>query len=152
MSANTERRNPRSVDIDILPTERILQIINEEDATVPAVVGRAIPEIAKAVDLAVATIKNGGRLIYVGAGTSGRIAILDAAECPATFSVPSEWIHAIMAGGVKAFAQPVEAAEDDREQARMDLEAEGLSGADMVVGVAASGKTPYTQAALEYGK
>src|SRR5438874_9055104 len=95
-----ERRNPRSVDIDLFPTERILKIINGEDALVAGAVAAAIPDIAKLVDLAVQSIRAGGRIIYVGAGTSGRIAALDAAECPSTFSAPPEWVQAVIAGGV----------------------------------------------------
>src|SRR5215472_13625830 len=94
-----ERRNPRSVDIDLLPTERILKIINSEDALLAGAVAHAIPDIAKLVDFAVKSVHAGGRVIYVGAGTSGRIAMLDAAECPPTFGVPAEWVQAVLAGG-----------------------------------------------------
>ena len=99
---STERRNPRSVDIDLFPTERILRIINAEDAQVAAAVSAAVPQIAKAVDEAVEAIRRGGRILYVGAGTSGRIGALDAAECPPTFSAPPEWVEAVIAGGAKA--------------------------------------------------
>ena len=95
---STERRNPRSVDIDLFPTERILRIINAEDALVANAVGAAVPSIAKAVDFGVEAIRNGGRILYVGAGTSGRIGALDAAECPSTFSAPVEWVEAVIAG------------------------------------------------------
>jgi N-acetylmuramic acid 6-phosphate etherase len=148
----TERRNPRSVDIDLFPTERILRIINAEDALVAQAVAGAIPEIAKAVDLAVTAIRSGGHLIYVGAGTSGRIAMLDAAECPATFSTPPEMLQAIMAGGPKAFGQPIEGAEDDRDRAEADLRARKLSAQDVVIGIAASGDTPYTLSAIDYAR
>src|SRR5947208_2527283 len=100
---NPERRNPRSVDIDLFPTERILKIINAEDAQVANAVAAAIPEIAKVVDTAVQSIRAGGRIIYVGAGTSGRLAVIDSAECPPTFSTPAEWVQAVMAGGARAF-------------------------------------------------
>jgi N-acetylmuramic acid 6-phosphate etherase len=147
-----ERRNPRSVDIDLFPTERILRIINAEDALVAGIVGAAIPQITKAVDLAVKTIQAGGRVVAVGAGTSGRIAMLDAAECPPTFSIPPQWWQAVIAGGTKALGQSVEGAEDDRDKAAADLRAKKLSAKDLVVGVAASGQTPYTHAALEYAR
>jgi N-acetylmuramic acid 6-phosphate etherase len=149
---STERRNPRSVDIDLFPTERILRIINGEDASVAAAVGAAIPQICKAVDLAVDTIREGGRLIYIGAGTSGRIAALDAAECPATFSTPPDWVQAVIAGGPKAVVQAVEGAEDDPTKAAADMKARKVAAKDLLIGVAASGKTPYTLSAMEYGK
>src|SRR6266853_1748618 len=123
----TERRNPRSVDIDLFPTERILKIINGEDALVAGAVAAAIPDIAKLVDLAVQSIHAGGRIIYAGAGTSGRIAALDAAECPSTFSAPPEWVQAVIAGGVKALTQPIEGSEDDREKAAADLKSKKLT-------------------------
>src|SRR4051812_21015479 len=99
---NTERRNPRSVDIDLYPTERILRIINTEDATVAAAVGAAIPDITRVVEVCVQAIRDDGHIFYVGAGTSGRIAALDAAECPSTYSAPPEWIQVVLAGGSKA--------------------------------------------------
>ena len=148
----TERRNPLSVDIDLFPTERILRIINSEDAQVANAVARAIPEVARAVDLAVQTIRENGRIIAVGAGTSGRIAMLDAVECPPTFNTPPDCWQAVIAGGTKAFGQSVEGAEDDRERAAADLKARKLSASDMVVGVTASGHTPYTLAGLDYAR
>src|SRR5215831_2784781 len=126
----TERRNPRSVDIDLFPTERVLKIINSEDALVPAAVAAAIPEIAKLVDTGVQAIRSGGRIIYVGAGTSGRIAITDAAEIPPTFSAPAEWIQAVIAGGPKAVSKAMEGAEDDREKAVADLKSKKLTDKD----------------------
>jgi len=149
---STERRNPRSVDIDLYPTERILRIINTEDASVANVVGVAIPELVKVVDLAVDAIKSGGRVLYVGAGTSGRLALLDAAECPPTFGVSAETIQAVFAGGAKAFAQAKEDAEDDTEQAVTDLKAKKVSNLDIVIGLAASGHTRYTLSALEFAR
>jgi N-acetylmuramic acid 6-phosphate etherase len=146
---STERRNPRSVDIDLLPPERILKIINAEDAQVAAAVAATIPEITRAVEFAVDAIRNGGRVFYVGAGTSARIAVLDAAECPPTFSTPPGWIQAIVAGGAKAVTQALEGCEDDREKAAADLKAKKISKHDVVIGIAASGSTPYTHAALE---
>jgi len=148
----TERRNPRSVDIDLFPTERILKIINGEDALVAGAVAAAIPDIAKLVDLAVQCIHAGGRIIYAGAGTSGRIAALDAAECPSTFSAPPEWVQAVIAGGVKSLTQAIEGAEDDREKAETDLKPKKLTPNDLLIGIAASGSTPYTLAALEFAK
>jgi N-acetylmuramic acid 6-phosphate etherase len=149
---SAERRNPRSVDIDLFPTERILRIINAEDASVAAAVSAAIPQIAKAVDMAVATIRGGGRILYVGAGSSARIAALDAAECPPTFSTPPEWVEAVIAGGAKALVRAMEGAEDDDSKAALDLKSKKVCSRDLVVGVAASGKTPYTLAALEYAR
>jgi N-acetylmuramic acid 6-phosphate etherase len=149
---STERRNPRSVDIDLFPTERILRIINGEDALVAAAVGAVIPQICKAVDLAVDTIQREGRIIYIGAGSSGRIAALDAAECPPTFSTPPEWVQAVIAGGAKALVLAFEDSEDDALKAAADMKAKKVSDRDLLIGIAASGKTPYTCAALEYGK
>jgi len=149
---NTERRNPRSVDIDLFPTERILKIINAEDALVANAVAAAIPQIAKVVDIATESIRAGGRVIYVGAGTSGRIGVVDAAECPPTFGTPPEWIQALIAGGTKAFIYGVEGLEDDREKAAADLKSKKLTKNDLVIGIAASGNTPYTCAALEFAK
>jgi N-acetylmuramic acid 6-phosphate etherase len=149
---NSERRNPRSVDIDLFPTERILKIINAEDALVAGAVAAAIPDIAKLVDLAVHSIRAGGHVIYVGAGTSGRIAILDAAECPPTFSTPPEWLQAVIAGGAKAHTQAIEGSEDDQEKAAADLKSKKLTKNDLLIGITASGSTPYILAALEFAK
>ena len=148
----TERRNPRSVDIDLFPTERVLKIINSEDALVPAAIAAAIPDIAKLVDMAVQSIRDGGHVVYVGAGSSGRIAITDAAEIPPTFSAPAEWIQAVIAGGTKAFTKATEGAEDEGERAATDLKSKKLSPKDLVIGIAAAGRTPYTLAALEVAK
>ena len=137
-----ERRNPRSVDIDLFPTERILKIINAEDATVAGAVAAAIPEIARVVDLAVDSIRAGGRILYIGAGTSGRMAVLDAAECPPTFGTSKDMVQALMPGGTKAFMQADEGTEDDREKAASDLKTRKLSNKDLVIGIAASGSTP----------
>ena len=149
---STERRNPRSVDIDLFPTERILKIINAEDATVAVAVAGAIPEIAKAVDLAVDSVRAQGRMIYIGAGTSGRMAVLDAAECPPTFSTSKDMVQAVMPGGTKGFAQADEGTEDDREKAASDLKSKKVTSKDIVIGIAASGSTPYTHAGLEYAR
>lgn len=149
---STERRNPRSVDIDLFPTERILKIINAEDALVASAVAAAIPDIAKVVEAAVQSIKAGGRIFYVGAGTSGRLAALDALECPPTFSTPPDWVQVVMAGGSKAFLQSGEGSEDDKEKGAADLKSKKLTKNDLVIGIAASGSTPYTHAALEFAK
>jgi N-acetylmuramic acid 6-phosphate etherase len=148
----TERRNPRSVDIDLFPTERILRIINAEDALVAAAVEAAIPDITKAVDIAVDVIRKGGHVIYVGAGTSGRLAVLDSVECPPTFSTPPRWVQAVLAGGNKAFGQAIENGEDDTERAIADICRKRISRKDLVIGITASGTTPYTKAALDYAK
>jgi N-acetylmuramic acid 6-phosphate etherase len=140
------------VDIDLFPTERILRIINAEDAQVAAAVSAAVPQIVKVVDLAVEAIRGGGRVVYVGAGSSGRIGALDAAECPPTFSAPPEWIEAVIAGGTKALVHPMEGAEDDSAKAAADLKARKISSKDLVIGIAASGKTPYAIGALEYAR
>ena len=126
--------------------------MNGEDALVATAVAAAIPEIAKLVGQAVESIRAEGRIIYVGTGTSGRIALMDAVECPPTFGTDPEWIQAVMAGGAKAFTQSIEGAEDDREKAAADLKAKKLTKKDLVIGIAASGSTPYTLAALEYAK
>ncbi len=149
---STERRNPRSVDIDLFPTERILRIINAEDALVPGAVAGAIPEISKVVELAVESLNSDGRIFYVGAGTSGRIAAVDAVECPPTFGIPSERVQAIVAGGQKALMHASETSEDDRGKAAASLKSKGLTKNDLVIGIAASGNTPYTLAALEFSK
>jgi N-acetylmuramic acid 6-phosphate etherase len=146
----TERRNPRSVDIDLFPTERVLRIINGEDALVAGVVAAAIPDVVKMVDAALQSIRAGGHVIYAGAGTSGRIAVTDAAEIQPTFSAPPDWIQAVIAGGPKAFAKATEGSEDDATKAAADLKSRKLTRKDLVIGVAATGATPYTLAALQF--
>src|SRR2546427_10248635 len=128
----TERRNPRSVDIDLLPTERVLKIINADDAVVANVVASAIPQIAKVVETAAECIRSGGRISYIGAGTSGRLAILDAVEIPPTFSTPPEWIQAVMAGGAKASPHAIEGSEDDRATGAADLKSKKLTNNELV--------------------
>jgi N-acetylmuramic acid 6-phosphate etherase len=142
----TEQRNPRSAQIDRASTLEILQIMNEEDATVAAAVRQALPDIARAVDAIVERLQAGGHLIYVGAGTSGRLAVLDAAEVPPTFSAPPDLIHAIIAGGERAIIHAIEGAEDDR-QAGYDAMRD-VSKSDAVLGIAASGRTPFVLGAL----
>jgi N-acetylmuramic acid 6-phosphate etherase len=146
----TERRNPASARLDEMGTEEILRLMNAEDRTVPDAVERALPRIAKAVELLVEAWGAGGRWIYVGAGTSGRIAALDAAECPPTFGVPPGRVVALVAGGDTAATRAVENAEDDREVAKRDLESLGIRAEDVVVGLAASGSTPYVVSAVRH--
>lgn len=145
----TEGRNPRSKEIDRRSTLEILEIINAEDATVPGLVAAALPEIARAVDAVVASVRAGGRLIYAGAGTSGRLAVLDAVECVPTYNTPPDLVVPLVAGGLKAVTQAAEGAEDDVEAGRADLAALNVNQHDTVIGVAASGRTPYVIGVLE---
>ena len=146
----TEQQNTASLRLDEMPTYSILRLMNEEDRRVPEAVAEALPFVAAAVDLLVETWRGGGRWIYVGAGTSGRVAAMDAAECPPTFGVPPERVRAVVAGGATAVIRAVEGAEDDRSAAVRDLEALDLGPNDAVVGLAASGRTPYVVAAVRY--
>ena len=146
----TEAQNPSSLDIDTLSSIDIVRLINAEDAVVATAVHAALPQIADAVDAIAAAIAGGGRLFYVGAGTSGRLGILDAVECVPTFGTPPHLVQGIIAGGATAVTQAVEGAEDDWEQARHDLAERGLTSADIVCGIAASGRTPYVVAALQF--
>jgi len=144
----TEQRNPASEGIDALPTEQILRIANAEDLKVAKAVTPEIPRIAEAVEAIVAAIRRGGRLFYIGAGTSGRLGVLDAAECPPTFSVPPDLIQAVIAGGERALWQSTEASEDDPEAGARDLLERGFTANDVLVGIAASGRTPYVLGAV----
>jgi N-acetylmuramic acid 6-phosphate etherase len=144
----TEQTNPASASIDALPTEDALRVINAQDATVAAAVEREIPAIARAVDAIVAAFERGGRLFYLGAGTSGRIGVLDASECPPTFSVPPEMVQGIMAGGESALSRATETTEDDPAIGVRDLQAHGFTAADVLVGLTASGRTPYVLGAV----
>lgn len=146
----TEQRNPKSRQMDDLDVESILKLMNDEDCRVPVAISEAMPEIVAATEVLVETWRLGGRWIYVGAGTSGRIAALDAAECPPTFGVPSERVLAVVAGGDKAAAKAMERVEDDREMAIRDLESQDLRPEDAVVGLTASGRTPYAISAIQY--
>ncbi|MEV0082156.1 N-acetylmuramic acid 6-phosphate etherase [Saccharopolyspora sp. NPDC050642] len=148
VDAPTERSNPRTRDIDLLPTLDILHVLNGEDRTVPVAVGQVLPELARAVDMAVAALRAGGRVHYVGAGTSGRLAVLDAAELIPTFNVPPTWFVAHQAGGPEAFRRAVENAEDDVDSGAAAIR-EDASGLDFVLGLAASGRTPYVLGALD---
>ena len=145
----TEASNPRSAALDRMSTLEIVTLMNEEDATVPAAVERALPAVAAAVDATVTRLRRGGRLIYVGAGTSGRIAVLDAVECVPTFSVPPTLVQAIMAGGEAALTQSIEDVEDDADAAAAEIAGRSVGPNDMVAGVAASGRTPFVLGGLQ---
>jgi N-acetylmuramic acid 6-phosphate etherase len=144
----TEQANPASAVIDALPTEDVLRIINAEDRKVALAVEREIPAIALAVDSIVAAFARGGRLFYIGAGTSGRLGVLDASECPPTFSVTPEMVQGIIAGGEPALSRATETTEDDPAIGVRDLRAAGFTGRDVLVGIAASGRTPYVLGAV----
>jgi N-acetylmuramic acid 6-phosphate etherase len=148
----TEHSNPASADLDRKSSLEIARIINREDAKVAHAVKAALPQIAEAMDLIVARLKRGGRVIYVGAGTSGRIAALDAAECPPTFNTDPRTVQFVIAGGTKALAAAVEANEDSRALGQRELAKKNPGGNDVVVGIAASGRTPFTIAAVEYAR
>src|SRR6478672_4718852 len=148
----TEARNPRTTNIDQLPTLEMLTVINEEDQTVPRAVATQLPVIAQAIDEIAARFEKGGRLFYIGAGTSGRLGVLDASECPPTFSVPPTLVQGLIAGGDSALRKSSEKSEDSRVQGATDLLAAGFGkdGApDTLVGIAASGRTPYVIGAME---
>ena len=144
----TERRNPRSSTIDTATALEIVDLIGAEDATVPAAVAKAREEIARAIDLIEAAFRAGGRLLYVGAGTSGRLGVLDAAECPPTFGSPPEMVVGVIAGGLPALIKSIEGAEDDVNAGIGEMDARRVGPNDVVVGIAASGTTPYVRAAL----
>lgn len=146
----TESANPKTQAIDRASSLEIVTLINAEDLTVAQIVQNALPQIAIAVDVIVASIKAGGRVFYVGAGTSGRLGVLDAVECVPTFSTPPDLFQAIIAGGESAFLQAVEGAEDDFDAATDDLRRAGLTTHDVVIGIAASGRTPYVLGAIAY--
>lgn len=148
----TERANSASSGLDRMSALRIARAINAEDATVAAAVKRALPQVARAIDLIAAALAQGGRLIYVGAGTSGRIAALDASECPPTFGTDPSTVQYVIAGGDRALGHAVEANEDSPELGVADLKARKPGKRDVVVGLAASGRTPYTVAALEFAR
>jgi N-acetylmuramic acid 6-phosphate etherase len=146
----SETRNPRSADIDLMSSLELVSLMNAEDRSVPNAVAATLPEVAGAVDAIVAALQSGGRLVYVGAGTSGRLGVLDASECPPTFGTPPELVVGLIAGGDAAIRHAVEGAEDDAAAGAADLEAIGLCARDVVVGIAVSGRTPYVIGALEH--
>lgn len=148
----TEAANPASARIDAMPTLDLLRTINAADAEVAPAVEREIEAIARAVDAVAARLSAGGRLFYIGAGTSGRLGVLDASECPPTFHTPPELVQGVIAGGDRALRFSVEGAEDDAEQGRRDLEARAFGPTDALVGIAASGRTPYVLGALRYAR
>ncbi|WP_049365280.1 N-acetylmuramic acid 6-phosphate etherase [Haemophilus parainfluenzae] len=148
----TEQRNPNSMNVDSLSALEIVQLMNEEDKQVPLAIEKCLPQIAQAVECIVAAFQQGGRLVYIGAGTSGRLGVLDASECPPTFGVSPEMVKGIIAGGERALRHPIEGAEDSKEQAVVDLQTIQFSSKDVLVGIAASGRTPYVIGALEYAK
>ena len=149
---STETRNSRTMDLDIMTPLEIVTVMNEEDARVPEAIKPQLNNIAQCVTWAAQSIEAGGRLIYMGAGTSGRLGVLDAAECPPTFGVSPETVVGLIAGGERAFIKAVEGAEDSAELGRQDLVNIGLTSQDLVVGIAASGRTPYVLGGLEYAK
>jgi N-acetylmuramic acid 6-phosphate etherase len=148
----TEQVNPGTRGIDAVPTSEVLRLINAEDGGVTAAVEKEIPRIAEAVDRVAGRIREGGRLFYIGAGTSGRLGVLDAAECPPTFHVPPELVQGIIAGGEAALARATEATEDDPESGKRDLAARGFGSKDSLVGIAASGRTPYVLGAVAFAR
>jgi len=148
----TERRNPRTQQIDLAEPLGIVDLMLAEDGTVPGAVASQRERIADAIAAAESTFRGGGRLFYVGAGTSGRLGVLDASECPPTFGTDPEMVQGIIAGGVAALTRAQEGAEDDLEQPRRDLAARGVRAGDFVVGIAASGTTPYVRVALTYAR
>ena len=148
----TEQRNPNSMNVDCLSALEIVQLMNEEDKQVPLAIEKYLPQIAQAVECIVAAFQQGGRLVYIGAGTSGRLGVLDASECPPTFGVSPEMVKGIIAGGERALRHPIEGAEDSKAQAVVDLQTIQFSSKDVLVGIAASGRTPYVIGALEYAK
>jgi N-acetylmuramic acid 6-phosphate etherase len=149
ISLITEQRNPRTMDIDLRSTEQILKIINDQDKTVAYAVEKELPHIAAAVELVVRALRKGGRLIYVGAGTSGRLGVFDAAECPPTFGTAPQTVQGVIAGGKRALFRAVEGAEDRAEEARKTMRQLGVGAKDVVVGIAASRRTPFARAAID---
>ena len=148
----TEQRNPNSMQLDSLSAQELVALINREDQQVVLAVEKCLPQIASAVEKIVAAFERGGRLVYVGAGTSGRLGVLDASECPPTYGVKPEMVVGLIAGGDHALRHPIEGAEDNVQQGQADLEEIDFSAQDVLVGIAASGRTPYVLGALNYAK
>lgn len=149
---STEKSNPASKNLDQKPSLQVARIINAQDAKVAAAVKRALPQIGRAIEIIASALRKDGRLIYVGAGTSGRIAALDASECPPTFNTDPKTVQFVIAGGPKALAAAVEANEDSRELGKRSIASKKPGKSDIVVGIAASGRTPFTVAAVEYAR
>ena len=148
----TEQRNPNSMQLDSLSAQELVALINREDQQVALAVEKCLPQIASAIEKIVAAFERGGRLVYVGAGTSGRLGVLDASECPPTYGVKPEMVVGLIAGGDHALRHPIEGAEDNVQQGQADLEEIDFSARDVLVGIAASGRTPYVLGALNYAK
>lgn len=148
----TEQENPRTTNLSSASTAQIVELMNEEDALVAPAVSQVLGDVTRAVDGIVERLKSGGRLFYIGTGTSGRLGVLDASECPPTFGVSRELVQGVIAGGYDACYRAVEASEDDEDASRVDLEARGFTGQDALVGIAASGRTPYTVGAVSYAR
>ncbi|HEV8159193.1 MAG TPA: N-acetylmuramic acid 6-phosphate etherase, partial [Pyrinomonadaceae bacterium] len=148
----TEQENPRTAEIDKLPTLEAIRLINDEDKTVAFAVEKVLPETAEAIDKIVERVQSGGRLFYVGTGTSGRLGVLDASEIPPTFGVSYDLVQGVIAGGYDALYKAAEASEDDKKAGAEDLKKRGLNTKDAVIGIAASGRTQYTIGAVEYAK
>ncbi|MBI1748569.1 MAG: N-acetylmuramic acid 6-phosphate etherase [Acidobacteria bacterium] len=152
MKLITEELNPVSQDIDTKSSQEILSIINDEDQTVPRAVRQEIAALARAVDILTDALSQGGRMFYIGAGTSGRLGVLDAVECPPTFNTDPHLVQGVMAGGYRACGNAVEAKEDDPRRGAIDLKARRITKSDIIIGIAASGRTPYTIGALKYAR
>ena len=148
----TERSNPRSENLSSQSTLQIVELMNDEDGSVALAVKRVLPDVASAVDQIVSRLSAGGRLFYIGTGTSGRLGVLDASECPPTFGVSPELVQGVIAGGYEACYQAVEASEDDAKAGETDLRRRSFSNRDVLVGIAASGRTPYTVGAVAFAK
>ncbi|WP_386691849.1 N-acetylmuramic acid 6-phosphate etherase [Lonepinella sp. MS14434] len=146
----TEQRNPESTNIDQMTALEIVSLINQQDKTVPLAIEKCLPQIAVAVEKIVQAFQAGGRLVYIGAGTSGRLGVLDASECPPTFGVDPAMVVGLIAGGEQALRHPIEGAEDNLAQGKIDLQQIDFSKQDVLVGIAASGRTPYVIGALQY--
>lgn len=149
-SIPTEQRNPNTLSLDTLSPLEIVRAINTEDKTVPLAVEKILPHIAEAAQKIAEAFKKGGRLVYMGAGTSGRLGVLDASECPPTFGADPSMVVGIIAGGDRALRHPIEGAEDDSEQGKLDLQSINFSAKDVLVGIGASGRTPYVLGGLQY--
>ncbi len=149
---STETRNPNTMNLDMMSPLELVTAMNQEDARIPEAIRPALPQIARCVQWAIESVEAGGRIIYMGAGTSGRLGVLDAVECPPTFGVSPELVVGLIAGGEKAFVKAVEGAEDSRELGREDLLSISLEKRDIVIGIAASGRTPYVLGGLAYAK
>lgn len=149
---STETRNPNTMDLDMMSPLELVTAMNREDAKVPQAIQPALPQIAQCVTWAIASIESGGRIVYMGAGTSGRLGVLDAVECPPTFGVSPDLVVGLIAGGERAFVKAVEGAEDSRDLGREDLQNIHLTEKDIVIGIAASGRTPYVLGGLAYAK